>query len=82
MKKKENDLIDNGSLGDFYKYINDKTCNRTGIAALNDNNGNFITDDYGKAEKLNVFFSSVFTVDNNVIPVCQFANKNSFRNFA
>jgi len=68
IKKKENSLIDGGSLGDFYRYVNNKISNRTGVAALKDSNGEFITDDCGKAEKLNAFFSSVFTEDNHILP--------------
>jgi hypothetical protein len=41
--------------------------NRTGIAALKGENDEFITDDLAKAERLNQFFGSVFTSDNNVI---------------
>jgi len=68
-KRKENTLIDSGSIGDFYRFINNKTSNRTGVAALKGDNGEFITNDSCKAEKLNNFFSSVFTVDNNVLPI-------------
>lgn len=68
VKKKENALIENGGIGEFYRYVNNKISNRAGVAALKCENDDFITDDLGKAEKLNKFFGSVFTVDNNIIP--------------
>ena len=38
------------------------------MAAIKGENGEFITNDHDKAEKLNSFFSSVFTSDNNILP--------------
>jgi hypothetical protein len=63
----ETALINNGNLGDFYRYVNNKIVNKSGVALKGDS-GDFITEDCAKAEKLNAFFNSVFTFDNHVPP--------------
>ncbi len=68
VREKECSLIANGSLGDFYRYVNNKTVNRSGVATLKGENGELIADDCGKAVRLNSFFSSVFTDDDGVLP--------------
>jgi len=55
----------------------DRDGHRAGVAALKCDSGEFITDDCGKAERLNTFFGSVFTVDNNVLPVSIGATANN-----
>lgn len=67
VRNKESSIVNSGNVGDFYRYVNDKISNRSGIAALKNENGDFLTDDLSKAERLNEFFGSVFTKDNNVI---------------
>ena len=66
---KENALIENGNLGNFYRYVNSKLVFKSGVGVLKDDNGVFIYDDLAKAKLLNEFYSSVFVPDNNILPV-------------
>jgi len=68
VKSKEEHLIDNSNLGSFYRYINKKLSSKTGVGVLKDANGNLLNDDASKADRLNVYFSSVFTDDNGILP--------------
>jgi len=65
---RENELIEKGNLGSFYRYVNSKLVFKSGIGVLKDNDGVFIYDDETKANLLNDFYSSVFITDNNVLP--------------
>lgn len=65
---KENDLIEKGNLGSFYRYVNKKLVFKSGVGVLKDNDGVFIYDDETKAKLLNEFYSSVFVSDNNILP--------------
>lgn len=47
----------------FWSYVNNKTKTRQGIEVLVDESGNAIEDDLGKANLLNEFLASVFTVE-------------------
>lgn len=58
-----------GSLKKLFKYVNSKLQVRQHIPPLQNSDGNIITADGGKAELLNKQFDSVFTVDNNSIPM-------------
>ncbi|MDW0252237.1 MAG: reverse transcriptase family protein, partial [Nitrososphaeraceae archaeon] len=66
-KSRESKLIDGGNLGAFYKFVNSKVSSHPGVPPLRDTHGNTVTLDAEKAELLNSFFSSVFTVDNHII---------------
>ena len=53
----------------FWRYINSNRKNKDGIAPLSTDNINFETNNKNKADMLNNFFSSVFTVEDlNNIP--------------
>ena len=65
--QRENDLINDGKLGNFYKYINHKLNGSSGISPLLNSRGEFEHSAHAKATLLNDYFSSVFTVDNDVI---------------
>jgi hypothetical protein len=69
VSKKENELITGGRIGDFYKYVNNKIVSKSGVGILKNDTGETVIEDADKAELLNKFFSSVFTVDNNIIPL-------------
>jgi len=64
----EQNLIDSGDSGRFYRYVNNKIVSRTGIGVLKSEHGDLLHDDLDKAECFNTFFSSVFTHDNGIIP--------------
>lgn len=65
---KENALIENGNLGSFYRYVNSKIVCKSGVSVLKSSDGEFVYDDATKAKLLNDFYSSVFVVDNGVLP--------------
>lgn len=52
----------------FWKFVRSKTQVRSGIGNLRDDKENIITDDRAKAEIFNAFFSSVFTVEDDLVP--------------
>ena len=55
----------------FYKYASSKTKVRQGISDLDKPDGNLTTSDKEKAETLNSFFRSVFTVEESESPAVQ-----------
>jgi len=61
-------LIENGNLGSFYRYVNSKLVFKSGVSVLKNSDGEFVYDDATKAKLLNDFYSSVFVVDNDVLP--------------
>jgi len=63
----ENNLISDGKIGSFYRYINKKLNGSNGIAPLINSNGALVTDNTTKATLLNSYFGSVFTTDNGII---------------
>ena len=63
----ENQLVENGNLGAFYKYVNCKLNGSNGISPFKDEDGNLVISDSGKASLLNNSFCSVFTTDNGII---------------
>jgi len=66
--RKENDLINNGNLGAFYSYVNNKLVTKSGVGALKDNDGVLVHNDVGKARVLNECYSNVFVQDNDILP--------------
>jgi hypothetical protein len=63
----ENNLVESGNLGAFYKYVNNKLNGSNGVAPLRDKSGNLITSNAAKAALINDYFCNVFTVDDGVI---------------
>ena len=63
----ENNLIDNGKLGNFYAYINRKLNGSSGIGPLMNSSGVIEHSSHVKSTLLNEYFSSVFTVYNGTI---------------
>jgi len=63
----ENNLISHGNLSSFYRYVNDKLNGSNEIAPLKSPNGEFIFDDTKKANLLNEYFGSVYTIDNDLV---------------
>ncbi|MFZ2539438.1 MAG: hypothetical protein WAX04_11120, partial [Oscillospiraceae bacterium] len=52
----------------FYKFVNKKLSNKSGIGPLQDDGGSIICDDESKANLLNNYFYSVFIQDNGSLP--------------
>ena len=65
---REAKLLDTNNLGAFYKFVNGKLSNTSGIAPLLDSAGNLLMSDYDKSNLLNSYFQSVFTTDNGILP--------------
>ena len=65
---RESKLLDTNNLGAFYKFVNGKLSNSSGIPPLTDPAGNLLISDCDKANLLNSYFQSVFTTDNGILP--------------
>jgi len=59
----ENNLADSNNLGSFYQYVNKKLSSRCGVGCLKRDDGSLTNDPKEKAELLNNYFFSVFTMD-------------------
>jgi hypothetical protein len=68
----EENLVNNGNLGSFYKYVNSRLNGSNGIAPLQDKHGNLVTSNADKAVLINDYFSNVFTVDNGVVTLLSY----------
>ncbi len=68
IEQKERKYIENGDVNKFYKYANSKLKDKSRVAVLKKDDDTVVVDDIEKSEMLNEYFSSVFTVDNNVTP--------------
>lgn len=68
-KQSEMRIVESGSIGTFYNYVNRRISCRTGIPALIDGAGNVVVKSDKKATMLNEYFTSVGTVENNVVPI-------------
>ena len=65
---REQRILEANNLGAFYRFVNKKLSSKSGIAPLKDLNGNFKFSDLDKAELLNQYVVSVFTVDDGNCP--------------
>jgi len=72
---RENNLVADGRLGKFYKYVNNKLNGSNGIGSLNSPSGEMLYSDRDKAVLLNDYFSSVFSIDNGVIDTTKLPHK-------
>jgi hypothetical protein len=61
-------LVDSDNLGSFYRYVNKKLSCCCGVGCLERPDGTLSSDSKEKAELLNNFFASVFTVDDGLCP--------------
>ena len=67
----EKQIVDAGSSGQFFRYINSKLGRSHNIGILKGKSGSNVLSDAEKANLLNSFFSSVNVTDNNVLPPFQ-----------
>ena len=77
-KSKETKLVESGSNGDFFKFVNKKLSYNSGVGALQDGD-QYTTDNARKAEILNSAFSSSQQHDNGLLPNFD-RRKNATRN--
>ena len=68
VSKVEDDLISNGNLCSFDRYVNNKTSVKSDVASLQDIAGVTHTNDLSKANALNDYFASVLLL---IMVVCQ-----------
>lgn len=64
--QKEREVIESNNLGTFYKFVNSKIKSSSEVCAVMDANGNPVVDDYGKANVLNNYFSSIGVAEGSV----------------
>jgi len=67
-KQVEQSVIKSANLGNFYRYVNGRLSCKSGVGPLKTGSGEVIVNDVEKAEVLNKYFTSVFTVDNGIFP--------------
>jgi len=67
-KSCEHKILDGSDLGCFFKYVNSKMGRKSSVAPLKAVNGDYIFDDYTKAELLNNCFSNNCVSDNGSLP--------------
>lgn len=60
----------------FWKYVQSKTKTKEDIPCIKDDEGNIHLDNKEKAELLNNFFQSVFTIEDNSQEITDFPKKN------
>ena len=65
---REEKMLNSNNLGAFYRFVNKKLSDRSGIAPLVNDQGILISSDIERAELLNDYFVSVFTCDNGIVP--------------
>ena len=62
------EILKSNNLGTFYRFVNIKLSDRSGIAPLINYQGVLITSDSERADLLNAYFESVLTQDNGITP--------------
>ena len=67
-KQREERILGSNNLGAFFKFVNKKLSSKSGIAPLLTPSGQTTTSDLDKAEILNEYFESAFTLDNGINP--------------
>ena len=70
-RRREERTLDANNLGAFYRFVNRKLSSPSGVAPLRDAGGNLVVSDSDKADLLNQFFKSVFTIDDGKLPPFQ-----------
>ena len=63
---REHKVLQSANMDTFWKYINSKLTYKSPLPCLLDSNNSIVSDDMGKANLLNKYFSSVFTQDDNI----------------
>ena len=67
-KQREERILGSNNLGAFFKFVNKKLSSKSGTAPLLTPSGQTTTSDLDKAEILNEYFESAFTLDNGINP--------------
>ena len=64
----EERIVEANNLGAFYRFVNKRLMNKTGVAAVVDPNGITLSHDQDIADAFNTYFSSVGVQSNNCCP--------------
>ena len=67
-RSRELSVISKSNIGSFYRFVNRKLTCKSGVGPLRLDSRTIITDDEPKANILNEYFASVFTVDDGILP--------------
>jgi len=67
-EEQEFKVISEGNLGAFYRHVNWRLTNKSGVSPLYNGHGKLVTDNAAKANLLNDYFASVCTDDNGRMP--------------
>jgi len=67
-KARELKVINADNLGVFYRSVNHRLTNKSGISPLYDTQGKLVSDNLGKANLLNNYFALVCTNNNSSLP--------------
>jgi len=62
------EVISADNLGAFYRHVNRRLTNKSGVGPLYDGHGKLVSDNAAKANLLNNYFASVCTDDNGCMP--------------
>jgi hypothetical protein len=65
---KEDNLIDTGNLGKFYRYCNKSLRSRSNVGSIKLSDGSLTNNPAQKASAINNYFSTVYTADNVIVP--------------
>ena len=68
VNNRECTVLQSGDSSAFYRYINQRRACKHGIAPLLDANSELAVTDHDKADILNAQFTSIFTVDDGILP--------------
>ena len=71
VNNRECTVLQSGDSSAFYRYINQRRACKDGIAPLLNVNGELAVTDHDKADILNAQFTSVFTVDDGILPLVE-----------
>ena len=68
-KEREESVIRSASIKKFYSYVRGRMKPISQLAPLRDPTGKLLLSDYEKTDAFNIFFHSVFTTDDNNVPL-------------
>ena len=78
LRDKEMNIISSGNIGKFYRYVNNKLGNARTVHPVKIRaNDKLSSNPVEQANAFNNYFSSVFTVDNGIIPQVQSRTNNN-----
>ena len=68
LERRENSIINSGSLSSFYRHCNKSFTSRSTIGPLRAGDGSYLVDPHSKAALFQRVFADYFTVDDGILP--------------